>query len=49
MVKTRGVLERLLHQREVGTAYFDEVSQVICEGESSTTALDGSTETEQFH
>jgi isocitrate lyase len=37
------------HQREVGTAYFDEVSQVISEGESSTTALHGSTEVEQFH
>jgi isocitrate lyase len=37
------------HQREVGTGYFDEVSQVISEGESSTTALHGSTESEQFH
>jgi isocitrate/methylisocitrate lyase len=37
------------HQREVGTGYFDEISQVISEGESSTTALHGSTETEQFH
>jgi isocitrate lyase len=37
------------HQREVGTAYFDEVSQVISDGESSTTALHGSTEAEQFH
>ena len=37
------------HQREVGTGYFDEVSQVISEGESSTTALHGSTEAEQFH
>jgi isocitrate lyase len=37
------------HQREVGTAYFDEVSQVISEGDSSTTALHGSTEAEQFH
>ena len=37
------------HQREVGTGYFDEVSQVISTGESSTTALHGSTETEQFH
>lgn len=37
------------HQREVGTAYFDEVSQVISEGESSTTALHSSTEVEQFH
>ncbi|HQT81200.1 MAG: isocitrate lyase [Ferrovum sp. 37-45-19] len=37
------------HQREVGTGYFDEVTQVIQGGESSTTALSGSTEEEQFH
>ncbi|OAN46177.1 isocitrate lyase [Chloroflexus islandicus] len=37
------------HQREVGTGYFDEVAQVIAGGESSTTALTGSTEEEQFH
>jgi isocitrate lyase len=37
------------HQREVGTGYFDEVAQVISSGESSTTALAGSTEEEQFH
>jgi isocitrate lyase len=37
------------HQREVGTGYFDEVAQVIAAGESSTTALRGSTEQEQFH
>jgi isocitrate lyase len=37
------------HQREVGTGYFDEVAQVIAGGLSSTTALAGSTETEQFH
>jgi isocitrate lyase len=36
------------HQREVGTGYFDEVSQVISNGNSSTTALTGSTEEEQF-
>ncbi|KPV45535.1 isocitrate lyase [Alicyclobacillus ferrooxydans] len=36
------------HQREVGTGYFDEVAQVITGGLSSTTALDGSTEQEQF-
>lgn len=36
------------HQREVGTGYFDEVSQVITGGTSSTTALKGSTETAQF-
>ncbi len=37
------------HQREVGTGYFDEVAQVIAGGVSSTTALSGSTEEEQFH
>jgi isocitrate lyase len=36
------------HQREVGTGYFDEVSMVISGGTSSTTALKGSTEEEQF-
>jgi isocitrate lyase len=36
------------HQREVGTGYFDEVAQVISGGQSSTTALDGSTEEAQF-
>ncbi|HEY8346582.1 MAG TPA: isocitrate lyase [Symbiobacteriaceae bacterium] len=37
------------HQREVGAGYFDEVSQVISGGQSSTLALKGSTEEEQFH
>jgi isocitrate lyase len=37
------------HQREVGTGYFDEVAQAIAGGESSTMALVGSTEVEQFH
>ena len=36
------------HQREVGTGYFDAVSQAISQGQSSTTALSGSTESEQF-
>lgn len=36
------------HQREVGTGYFDEVAQVVTGGTSSTTALKGSTEAEQF-
>jgi isocitrate lyase len=36
------------HQRFVGTGYFDEVTQVIASGSSSTTALKGSTEEEQF-
>jgi isocitrate lyase len=37
------------HQREVGTGYFDEVASVIGEGRVSTTALAGSTESEQFY
>lgn len=37
------------HQREVGTGYFDEVAKVIAGGETSTAALAGSTEQEQFH
>jgi len=37
------------HQREVGTGYFDEVAKVIGEGRVSTTALLGSTESEQFY
>jgi isocitrate lyase len=36
------------HQREVGTGYFDTVSTVVSQGQSSTTALAGSTETAQF-
>ncbi|MCA1029006.1 isocitrate lyase [Cytobacillus kochii] len=36
------------HQREVGTGYFDQVSMTITGGTSSTTALKGSTEEEQF-
>ncbi len=36
------------HQREVGTGYFDAIAQVVAEGKSSTTALHGSTEQEQF-
>lgn len=37
------------HQREVGTGYFDAVTQTIEGGQSSTTALTGSTEEAQFH
>ena len=36
------------HQRFVGTGYFDLVAKVVAGGVSSTTALDGSTEAEQF-
>jgi len=37
------------HQREVGTGYFDAVTQVIQGGRSSVTALAGSTEEAQFY
>jgi len=36
------------HQREVGTTYFDAVSNAISSGESSTTAMKDSTEVDQF-
>jgi isocitrate lyase len=36
------------HQAEVGTGYFDQVSETITGGDSSTLALKGSTEEEQF-
>jgi len=37
------------HQREVGTGYFDTVTQTIQGSAASTVALKGSTEEEQFH
>jgi isocitrate lyase len=40
--------EAVKHQRFVGTGYFDKVQQVISGGLASTTALTGSTESEQF-
>ncbi|HXZ28647.1 MAG TPA: isocitrate lyase [Terriglobales bacterium] len=40
--------EAVKHQRFVGTGYFDQVTQVIAGGTSSTTALEGSTEKAQF-
>jgi isocitrate lyase len=36
------------HQREVGTGYFDAVSEVITGGASTTLAMAGSTEAAQF-
>jgi isocitrate lyase len=37
------------HQREVGAGYFDDVTQTVMAGLSSTTALKDSTELQQFH
>ena len=36
------------HQHEVGTGWFDLVSQTVSRGHSSTLALEGSTEAAQF-
>ncbi|HRX90476.1 MAG TPA: isocitrate lyase [Steroidobacteraceae bacterium] len=36
------------HQREVGAGYFDEVTQAVTGGQSSVTAMKGSTEEQQF-
>ncbi|HMU98401.1 MAG TPA: isocitrate lyase [Chitinophagales bacterium] len=37
------------HQSFVGTGYFDALQNIVQQGQSSTTALAGSTEAEQFH
>jgi isocitrate lyase len=37
------------HQREVGAGYFDDVTQTVTAGQSSVTAMKGSTEEAQFH
>ena len=36
------------HQRFVGTAYFDKISEIVSSGMTSTTAMKGSTEEDQF-
>jgi isocitrate lyase len=36
------------HQREVGAGYFDDVTQTVTAGQSSVTAMKGSTEESQF-
>ncbi len=40
--------EAVKHQHFVGTEYFDQVAAVISAGETSTRAMQGSTEEEQF-
>jgi len=37
------------HQREVGTGYFDKVTEAVSGGSTSTLALTESTESQQFH
>ena len=36
------------HQREVGTSYFDAVTEIVAGGRASTVALEESTEAQQF-
>src|SRR5436189_5512749 len=40
--------EAVKHQQYVGTGYFDKVTKVIADGNSSTTAIADSTEAEKF-
>jgi isocitrate lyase len=40
--------EAIKHQRFVGTSYFDEIQLVVSGGRTSTKALEGSTELQQF-
>jgi len=41
--------EAVKHQQFVGTGYFDEVTQIVTGGRSSSLAMKESTEAEQFH
>ena len=41
--------EAVRHQEFVGVSYFDEITQIATGGTSSVTAMQGSTEQEQFH
>ena len=40
--------EAVKHQEFVGTGYFDAVTEIAAQGQSSTQAMEGSTEKEQF-
>ncbi len=41
--------EAVRHQEFVGVPYFDEITQIATGGTSSVTAMEGSTEQQQFH
>jgi len=45
--RTRG-FRAIEHQTFVGTAYFDEIAEVVSGGTTSTLSMEGSTEKEQF-
>ena len=46
--KDFSTVSRHTNTSEVGTGYFDQVSMAVSGGTSSTTALEGLTETEHF-
>ncbi len=46
--EAEGGYQAVKHQRFVGTGYFDQIAQCVAGGRASTTALEGSTEEEQF-
>lgn len=48
-LEKNGSFKAIKHQQFVGAGYFDEVTMAISEGQSSTSAMEGSTEQEQFH
>jgi isocitrate lyase len=41
--------EAVRHQEFVGVPYFDEITEIVTSGRSSSIAMKGSTEEEQFH
>jgi isocitrate lyase len=41
--------EAVRHQQFVGAGYFDDVTEVVTQGQSAVLAMHGSTEEEQFH
>lgn len=48
-LEEEGGYRAVKHQSFVGTGYFDEVMMAITEQRTSTKAMEGSTEAEQFH
>src|SRR4029077_2321807 len=45
----KDVYAAVRHQEFVGVGYFDEITQIASGGTSSVTAMEGSTEQQQFH
>ena len=47
-LQTLRTVNLVKHQREVGASYFDAVSTIVSAGTTTTKAIEGSTEEEQF-